>query len=139
MILNLYMLSNHIAFTNSTQKSLYSSLHFRFSKLFHFLVAGSPGTSMIERNKCRINSQQIGESCGNRPINEWMERRGREWEKHVARMDAHSYQLKLNFIRWWQTLENRILMRIFYPRRMRMGSGEGSTMRNFIVCTVHLI
>jgi len=25
------------------------------------------------------------------------------------------------------------------PRQMRMGSGEGSTMRNFIVCTVHLI
>ena len=25
------------------------------------------------------------------------------------------------------------------PRVMRMGSGEGSTMRNFIVCTVHLI
>ena len=25
------------------------------------------------------------------------------------------------------------------PRGMRMGSGEGSTMRNFIVCTVHLI
>ena len=25
------------------------------------------------------------------------------------------------------------------PRGMRMGSGEGSTMKNFIVCTVHLI
>ena len=25
------------------------------------------------------------------------------------------------------------------PRGMRMGNGEGSTMRNFIVCTVHLI
>ena len=25
------------------------------------------------------------------------------------------------------------------PRKMRMGSREGSTMRNFIVCTVHLI
>ena len=25
------------------------------------------------------------------------------------------------------------------PREMRIGSGEGSTMRNFIVCTVHLI
>jgi hypothetical protein len=25
------------------------------------------------------------------------------------------------------------------PRGMRMRSGEGSTMRNFIVCTVHLI
>ena len=25
------------------------------------------------------------------------------------------------------------------PRGMRMGSGEGFTIRNFIVCTVHLI
>ena len=25
------------------------------------------------------------------------------------------------------------------PRGMRMGSGEGSTIRNFLVCTVHLI
>ena len=25
------------------------------------------------------------------------------------------------------------------PRGMRMGSGEGSTMRNFIVCTVHRV
>ena len=28
---------------------------------------------------------------------------------------------------------------ILGPRWMKMGSGEGSTMRNFIVCTVHLI
>ena len=27
----------------------------------------------------------------------------------------------------------------FVPREMRMGSGVGSTMRNIIVCTVHLI
>ena len=25
------------------------------------------------------------------------------------------------------------------PRGMRIGNGEGSTMRNFIVCTAHLI
>ena len=25
------------------------------------------------------------------------------------------------------------------PRRMRMGSGEGSTVRNFMVCSVHLV
>ena len=25
------------------------------------------------------------------------------------------------------------------PRGMRMGSGEGSTMRKFIVCTIHLV
>ena len=35
--------------------------------------------------------------------------------------------------------ENRILRRIFGSKRMRMGSGEGSTMRDFIVCTVDLI
>ena len=28
---------------------------------------------------------------------------------------------------------------VFGPREMRMGSGEGSTIRNFIVCTVRLI
>ena len=38
-----------------------------------------------------------------------------------------------------RVFENRILRRIFGPRGMRMGSGEGSTMRNFIVCTVNLI
>ena len=31
------------------------------------------------------------------------------------------------------------LMLFLGPRGMRMGSGEGSIMRNFIVCTVHLI
>ena len=35
-----------------------------------------------------------------------------------------------------RVFENRILRRIF---GMRMGSGEGSTMMNFIVCTVHII
>ena len=37
--------------------------------------------------------------------------------------------------------QNRILRRIFGPRRrgMRMGSGEGFTTRNFIVCIVHVI
>ena len=32
-----------------------------------------------------------------------------------------------------------ILRRIFGLKRDAMGSGGGSTMRNFIVCTVHLI
>ena len=35
----------------------------------------------------RIRSQQIRESCGIQPINEWVERR-REWDQHVTRMDA---------------------------------------------------
>ena len=35
--------------------------------------------------------------------------------------------------------ENRILRRIFGPKRDENVCGEGSTMRNFIVCTVHLI
>ena len=36
----------------------------------------------------RIRSQQIRESCGTQPINERVERRRREWDEHVARMDA---------------------------------------------------
>ena len=32
-----------------------------------------------------IRSQQIRESYGIQPINEWMERR-REWDEHVTRM-----------------------------------------------------
>ena len=35
--------------------------------------------------------------------------------------------------------ENMILRRIFGLRRDENGSGEGSTMRNFIFCTIHLI
>ena len=35
----------------------------------------------------RIRTQQIRESCGIQPINEWVERR-REWDQHVTRMDA---------------------------------------------------
>ena len=34
----------------------------------------------------RIRSQQIRESCGINPINEWVERR--EWDEHVTRMEA---------------------------------------------------
>ena len=37
----------------------------------------------------RIRSQQIRDSCGIQPINEWVERRRRrEWDQHVTRMDA---------------------------------------------------
>ena len=38
----------------------------------------------------RIRSQQIRESCGIQPINEWVERRRRRrgWDQHVTRMDA---------------------------------------------------
>ena len=49
----------------------------------------------------------------------------------------------------WRRLHNEELHSLFRssnivsvnlgPRGMRTGSGEGSTMRNFIVCTVHLI
>ena len=35
--------------------------------------------------------------------------------------------------------ESRNLRRIFRPREMQMGSVEGSTMRNFMVCTIYLI
>ena len=36
----------------------------------------------------RIRSQQMRESCDFQPINEWVERRRREWDEHVTRMDA---------------------------------------------------
>ena len=36
----------------------------------------------------RIRSQQIRESCGIQTINEWLERRRREWDNRVTRMDA---------------------------------------------------
>ena len=38
-----------------------------------------------------------------------------------------------------RVFENRILRRIFGPKRDENGNEEGSTMMNFIVCTVHLI
>ena len=38
-----------------------------------------------------------------------------------------------------RALVNAILREYLGPIRMRMGSGEGSTMKNFIVCSVHLI
>ena len=45
---------------------------------------------------------------------------------------------------WSLTLMEECRLRVFENRisriiGMRMGSGEGSTMRNFSVCTVHLI
>ena len=36
----------------------------------------------------RIRSHQIDKSCGIQPIIKWAERRRREWDEHVARMDA---------------------------------------------------
>jgi hypothetical protein len=38
----------------------------------------------------KIRNQQIRESCGIQPINEWVERRKitEEWDQHVRRMDA---------------------------------------------------
>ena len=38
-----------------------------------------------------------------------------------------------------RAFENRILRSIFGSKRDKNGSGEGSKMRNFIVCTVHNI
>ena len=35
--------------------------------------------------------------------------------------------------------ENRILRQIFGPKKDVNGAGEGFKMRNFILCTVHLI
>jgi hypothetical protein len=36
----------------------------------------------------RIIRQQIRQSWGIQPINEWVERRIREWDQHVTIMDA---------------------------------------------------
>ena len=61
---------------------------------------------------------------------------------------SHLGKFMLLFSPWPLTLreesrlrvfENRILRRIFGPMRDENGSGEDSTMMNFIVCTVHLI
>ena len=38
-----------------------------------------------------------------------------------------------------RVFENRILTQIFGPKRDENGGGKGFTMRNFTVCTVHLI
>ena len=38
-----------------------------------------------------------------------------------------------------KVFENRFMRRIFGLKRDQNGGGEGSIMRNFIVCTVHLI
>ena len=41
-----------------------------------------------KKNKNGIRNQQIRESCGSQPINEWVERRRRRYDEHVTRMDA---------------------------------------------------
>ena len=56
---------------------------------------------MLEANEMKIlrklvrktkidctSSQQIRESCGIKPIKEWMQNIRREWDEHVTRMDA---------------------------------------------------
>ena len=44
---------------------------------------------IVDKTKIHIiRSQQIRESCGIQPINEWVERRKREWDEHVTRIDA---------------------------------------------------
>ena len=48
----------------------------------------------------------------------------RKWERIVEKVKTFSFE---------------VVVTMMGPREMRMGSGEGSTMRNFIVCTVHLI
>ena len=58
-----------------------------------------------------------GKPTGKRPL----ERPRRRWKNNI-RMDLEEIGIEY-----------------LGPRGMRMRSGEGSTMRNFIVCTVHLI
>ena len=47
----------------------------------------------------------------------------------------NSWSLTLREESRLRVFENRILRRIFGPKREGMGSGEGSTMRNFIICS----
>jgi hypothetical protein len=53
--------------------------------------------------------------------------------------DCETWFLTLREERRLRVFENRILRDYLGPRGMRMGSGEGFTVRNFIVFTVHLI
>ena len=44
---------------------------------------------MVGKTKIdRIRSQQIGKSYDIQPINEWEEKRRREWDEHVTRMNT---------------------------------------------------
>ena len=46
----------------------------------------------MEKQKIhRMRSQEIRESWGIQPINEWMEWRRREWDEYVAKMDAERF------------------------------------------------
>ena len=51
---------------------------------------------------------------------------------------CEAWFLTLTEERRLKVFENRIVKRIFGLKRSPMGSGEGSTMRNFIVCTVQI-
>ena len=51
----------------------------------------------------------------------------------VVLYECETWSLTLREESRLRVFENRIPRRIFDPREMRMGSGEGSTMRNFIV------
>jgi len=54
----------------------------------------------------------------------------------VVLYDCETWSLTLREKCRLRVFENRILRRIFGPKR---GNGESSTMRNFLVCTLHLI
>jgi hypothetical protein len=62
----------------------------------------------------------------------------------VALYGCEARSLALREERNLMVIENRMLRRIFGseylgPKGLRMGSGEGFTIRNLVVCTVHLI
>jgi len=57
----------------------------------------------------------------------------------VVLYGCETWSLTLREERRLGLFENRVLREYLGPKGMRMGSGEGSTMKNFIVCTVHLI
>ena len=45
-------------------------------------------SKIVGKTKIDRISQQIRESCGTQPLNEWMEIRRREWGEHVTTMNS---------------------------------------------------
>ena len=52
---------------------------------------------------------------------------------------CETWSLTLREVCDFKVFENRIRGVYLGPRGMRMGNEEGSTLRNFVVCTIHLM
>ena len=58
---------------------------------------------------------------------------------HKRSLSSPLYLTPLSCFVFYRSVSSFIFGEYLGLRGMRIGSGEGSTMRNFIVCTVHLI